>query len=176
MILVIIASSAGVLLLLVLVWLIYFKLQFTVYQDDQYKFSIKYPKDWKVIIHPYNNVAVAFLRPKDTTMDLMQESFNVTIQPVPEDLHDLAAFSATIKRQLTGSFNTIKLDEDKSIHWDWREGHMIVYQEPASQFEMVNAWVLRSDQAYILTFLGERSKYPQDAIYVHEMVHSLKLQ
>jgi len=170
-----IASSAGFLLLLALGWLLYFKLQFSVYQDELYDFSIKYPKTWKVVIHPYKNVAVVFLRPKDTALDTMQENFNVTIQPVPENLLKLDAYSATIKRQLTGTFSTIKIDEEKHLRWGWREGNMIAYQEPASHFEMVNAWVLRSDQAYILTFLGERSKYPQDALYVKEMIHSLQL-
>src|SRR5258708_3168726 len=89
-----IAATAGGLLLAALGFFIYFSSQFSVYQDDQYKFSIKYPSSWKVISHPQANVAVVFLRPKDTALDTVQENFNVTIQPVPADLFTLAAFSA----------------------------------------------------------------------------------
>ena len=42
--------------------------------------------------------------------------------------------------------------------------------------KMVNAWVLRSNQAYILTFLGEMNKYAKDGPLVDEMIRSLQLQ
>src|SRR5579863_4738200 len=104
-ILIVIASCAGFLLLLAAGWFVYFNAQFSVYQDDQYKFSIKYPKTWKVLIHPPQaNVAVIFLRPKDTALDTLQENFNVTIQPVQDDIFTLAAFSAKIKLQMTAVF------------------------------------------------------------------------
>ena len=101
----------------------YFYTQFSVYQDDQYKFSIKYPKTWKVVVHPKTDVAVIFLRPKDTALDTLQENFNVTIQPVPDDIVNLEAFSATVKKQMTAVFGkSINIVEDKPLHWGWREG------------------------------------------------------
>ncbi len=172
------AVLAGLLLLVALGWLLYFKAQFSVYQDDQYKFSIKYPKTWKVIIHPQANVAVVFLRPKDTALDTVQENFNVTIQPLPNDLFTLAAFSATIKKQMTGVFGkSINIVEDKSLQWGWREGHQMAIESPnPDHLKMVNAWVLRGNQAYILTFLGDMNKYSRDSLYVNEMIRSLNLQ
>jgi len=173
-----IASTAGVLLLAALGWYVYFILQFSVYQDDQYKFSIKYPKTWKVIIHPKPTVAVIFLRPKDTALDTLQENFNVTIQPVPYSISTIEAFSATIKKQVIAVFDkSINIVEDKSIHWGWREGHKMAIEAPKpDHLKMVNAWVLRSNQAYILTFLGDLNKYKQDSFVVNEMIRSLKLQ
>ncbi len=173
-----IASTAGLFLLLALGWLLYFNAQFSVYQDDQYKFSIKYPKTWRVIIHPRANVAVVFLRPKDTALDTVQENFNVTVQPLPNDVFTLAAFSATIKRQMTGVFGkSINIVEDKPLQWGWREGHEMALEAPKpDHLKMVNAWVLRSNQAYILTFLGDMNKYAQDAFLVNEMIRSLQLQ
>jgi len=177
-ILIIIASSAGLLLLAALGWLLYFSAQFSVYQDDQYKFSIKYPKTWKVIIHPQANVAVVFLRPKDTSLDTLQENFNVTIQPLPDNFSNLAAFSAGIKRQMTGVFGkSINIVEDKPLQWGWREGHQMAIEAPTpDHLKMVNAWVLRGSQACILTFLGDMNKYARDAFYVNEMIRSLQLQ
>ena len=136
--------------------LLYFKMQFSVYHDDQYKFTIKYPKTWKVVVHPQPNVAVVFLRPKDTALDTLQENFNVTVQPVPDDIFTLAAFSGTIKTQMIGVFGkSINIVEDKPIQCGWHEGHLMAIEAPTpDHLKMVNAWVIRSDQAYIMTFLG----------------------
>ena len=178
MILIIIAWSAGLLLLAALGWLLSFNAEFRVYHDNQYKFSIKYPKTWRVIIHPRANVAVIFLRPKDTALDTVRENFNVVIQPLPNDIFTLAAFSATIKKQMTGVFKkSINIVEDKPLRWGWREGRQIALEAPKpDHLKMVNAWVLRGNQAFILTFLGDMNKYAQDAPVVNEMIRSLQLQ
>jgi len=177
-ILISIASTAALLLLAALGWLLYFKLQFSTYHDDQYKFSIKYPKTWKVVIHPQANAAVAFLRPKDTALDTVQENFNVTVQPVPDDIFTLAAFSVRIKTQMTAVFGqNINIVEDKPLKWGWREGRKMSFEAPQPEhLKMVNAWVLSSNQAYILTFLGDMNKYAKDAPFVDEMIRSLQLQ
>jgi hypothetical protein len=174
----VIASIAGFLLLTALGWLLYINAQFSVYEDSQYKFSIKYPKTWKVIIHPKKTVAVVFLRPKDTALDTLQESFNVVVQPVPDNISTLEAFSAAIKRQMTGVFEkSIIIVQDKSVKWDWREGHQIVFEAAKpGNLKMVNAWVLRDSQAYILSFLGDMNKYGKDSFVVNKMIRSLKLQ
>jgi len=177
-ILIIIASGAGFLLLLALGWFLYFNTQFSVYHDGQYNFSIKYPKSWKVVIHPQANVAVVFLRPKDTSLDTVQENFSVTIQQVPSDIFTLSAFSAKIKTQMTAVFgNGINIVEDKPLTWGWREGHLMSIEAPKpDHLKMVNAWLLSRNQAYIMTFLGEMSKYDQDAQLVNEMIRSFTLQ
>ena len=157
---------------------VYFQSQFSVYQDDQNKFSIKYPKTWKVVVHPKPNVAVVFLRSKDTAMDMIQENFNVTIQPLPDSILSLNVFSATVKKQMTAVFGkNMNLVQDKSLRWGWREGHQIEMQEVApNHLRLINAWVLRSNQVCILTFLGDINKSSKDNLLVNEMIHSLQLQ
>ena len=177
-ILIIIASIAGFFLVLALGWFLYFNAQFSVYQDDQYKFSIKYPKTWKVIAHPRANVAVVFMRPKDTAFDTLQENFNVTVQPVPDKVSTMEAFSATVKKQMTGVFGkSLHIAEDKPLQWGWHEGHQVSFEAPVpDHLKMVNAWVFSDNQAYILTFLGDMNKYAKDGFFVNEMIRSLKLQ
>jgi hypothetical protein len=177
-ILTIILWSPVFLLLAAIGWFIYFSSQFSVYQDDEYKFSIRYPKTWKVVVHPQENVAVLFLRPKDTALDVLQENFNVTVEPVPKDIYNLAGFTARVKTQMTGVFGkSINIVEDKPLHWGWREGHQFTIEAPnPDHLKMVNAWVLHGDQAYILTFLGDLNKYAQDDLVVNKMIRSLQLQ
>jgi serine/threonine-protein kinase len=171
-----ISSAVGLFLLAALAGYLYLLSQFSVYQDDQYKFSIKYPKTWRVVVHPRANVAVVFVRPKDTALDVLQENFNVTVQPLPPYLFTLDEFSDRIKAQMIAVFGK-GVVEYKSIHWDWRQGYMMSLEAPKlNNLKMVNAWVLRGDQAYILTFLGNIDKYPQDSLVVEEMIRSLHLQ
>ncbi len=112
-------------------------------------------------------MAVVFLRPKDTALDTLQENFNVTVQPVPSEILTYAAFSAAIKSQMTGMFGkSIKIVEDKPLQWGWRQGHKMVIEAPSpDHLKMVNAWVLRGDLAYIMTFLGDMNKYAQGWYY-----------
>jgi hypothetical protein len=174
----ILAWSFAALFVLACGWLVYFNLQFSVYNDAQYKFSIRYPKTWKMIVHPRENVAVIFTRPKDTVMDKLQESFNVTVQPLPPEDTDLPSFSEAIKRQMTGVFGkSIDIVEDRSMQWDWHQGHEIVIEAPSpDHLVMVNAWVLSHGQSYILTFFGDLNKYANDLFQVNEMIRSFKLQ
>jgi hypothetical protein len=172
-----IASTAGFLLLMALGCFLYFNAQFAVYHDDQYKFSIKYPKSWQVVIHPQAKVAVVFLRPKDTALDTIQENFNVTVHPVPENVPTLEAFNATVKEQMTGMFGkSINIVEDKPIQYGWREGHLMAIEAPTpDHLKMVNAWLLQNNQVYFLTFWGDMRKYAGDALVVNEMISSLQL-
>ena len=177
-ILIVIASVAGFLFLAAFFWFLIFKGQFSEYRDAQYKFTIKYPSNWRIMIHPQVNVAVVFLRPKDTALDTLTENFNVTVQPVPSEILTISAFSAAVKRQMTGTFGkSIKVVEDKPLQWGWHQGHEMVFEAPSpDHLKMVNAWVLRGDLVYILTFLGDMNKYAKDGIIVDEMIHSLSLQ
>jgi hypothetical protein len=177
-ILIVIAWGAGLLLLAALGCFLYFKAQFSVYQDPEYKFSIKYPKDWKVVVHPKKGVAVVFLRPKDTALDVLTENFNVTVQPLPEGIFTLPEFSDRVKAQMIAVFgSTVHFVEYKQLHWAWREGYKMSIEAPKpDNLKMVNAWVLAHGQSYILTFLGNINKYPQDSLFVNEMIDSLELQ
>lgn len=177
LILIIIASFFGVLLLSAFGFAIYFNLQFSVYHDDQYQFSIRYPTAWQVVIHPRPDVAVEFLRPKDTGFDIMRENFNVTVQPLPKDITTLEDFSNRIKAQMIAVFGTnTKFVMYKPVQWGWRKGYKLSIEAPRpDNLKMINAWVIREKESYILTFLGQIDKYPQDKLYVNEMIRSLKL-
>jgi len=178
-ILIIIASVVGSFLLAVVGLVLYFKMQFSVYQDDQYKFSILYPNTWKVIVHPKKNVAVIFLRPKDTDLDVLQENFNVTVQPLPEGIVALDEFSDRIKAQMIGVFGArVRFVQYKQLLFGGKHrGYQMVIEAPEpDNLKMVNAWTVRDNQSYILTFLGNIDKYAQDSFVVGAMIRSFRLR
>ena len=176
-ILIVLVSIAGLFLLAAVGWYFFSTTQFAVYQDDQYKFSIKYPKAWKVVPHYKPNTVVLFLRPKDTALDLIQENFNVTIQPMPDTLSTMDAFTARVKMQMLAVFGrNMRFVEDKPMAWGWRQGHLIVmYENPPNHLMIANAWVSRSNLVYIMTYLGDENKYPKNSILVNEMIRSFQL-
>ncbi|MDE2222595.1 MAG: hypothetical protein KGK03_05945 [Candidatus Omnitrophica bacterium] len=173
-----ILGLAGILLLAGLGWFIYFKSQFRVYHDRKYQFSIEFPKTWSVLVHPKPNVAVIFLRPKDTPLDTLTENFNVVVQPLSKQDHVLAVFNGNVKKQMIAVFGKhIIIARDVPMHWGWRKGHEMVFKAPSpDHLVMVNAWTLRIDQAYILTFLGDMNKFGKDSLVVDEMIRSFQLQ
>lgn len=178
LILTIIASSILLLFLSVTAWVVYFNSQFKVYQDDQYKFSIRYYNTWKVVVHPRQNVAVVFLRPKDSILDNLQENFNVTVQPLPKGVASLEELSARIKGQMISVFGTnTRFVEYKPYKWSWGMGYKMSIEAPKpDDIKLVNAWVLNGNQSYILTFLGNIKKYRHDYPVVNAMIRSLQLQ
>ncbi len=177
-ILVSIASLAGIVLLGALGWFVYFVSQFASYQDSLYHFSVKYPKEWKVIKNPQPSLAAMFISPKETAMDVFQENFNVTVQPVPEHLASLATYSETITRQMTAVFKTnIKIVEDKPFQFGGRRGHRMIFEAPKPDaLKTVVAWTIKGDQAYILMFMGKMDKYKQLSPMLEEILKSFALK
>jgi len=54
---------------------------------------------------------------------------------------------------------SIQIVEDKPLQWGWREGHMIAIDSPVpDHLKLVNAWVMRSNEAYIMTYFGDMKK------------------
>jgi hypothetical protein len=172
-----IAVAAAVLLVTALIWYLYFNSQFLAYQDNQYNFSIRYPKAWQVILHPARDVAVVFRRPKDTALDTFQDNFNVTVQGVTQADNTIGAFSSKVRQQMTAVFGkTIKIVEDRPVQFGWRQGHKMVIEAPdPDHLKMVNAWVLTGGKAYILTFIGDMNRYDDESAVINEMIRSLNL-
>ena len=152
--------------------------QFAGYQNSSYRFSLRYPKNWQVIESPQPGVAVVFLSPKETALDVFRENINITIQPVPDEIASIKTFSRTIVEQMTAVFKTnIKIIEDKPVTFGSRTGHRLVFEAPKpDNLKAVVVWTIRRDQAYILTFMTTMRKYPQSSSKVEEALKSFQLK
>ena len=177
-----ILTTVGVMAALIMaagiVLIVYNAGQFADYQNSSYKFFVRYPKNWQVIESPQPGVAVVFLSPKETALDVFRENINITIQPVPDEIASIKTFSRTIIEQMTAVFKTnIKIIEDKPIAFGGRKGHRLVFEAPKpDNLKAVVAWTIRRDQAYILTFLTTIRKYPQSSSKVEEVLKSFQLK
>ncbi len=71
----------------------------------------------------------------------------------------------------------IKIIEDKAITLSNRQGHRMVFEAPQpDNLKALVAWVIRRDQAYILTFMTTIRKYPQDAPKIEQALKSFELK
>ncbi len=161
-----------------IVLIVYHAVQFVDYQNSSYRFSVRYPKNWQVIESPQPGVAVVFLSPKETALDVFRENINITIQPVPDEIASIKTFSRTIVEQMTAVFKTnIKIIEDKPVVFGGRTGHRLVFEAPKpDNLKAVVVWTIRRDQAYILTFMTTMRKYPQSSSKVEEALKSFQLK
>ena len=177
-ILIAVGAAAALVMAAGIVFIIYNAGQFADYQNSSYKFFVRYPKNWQVIESPQPGVAVVFLSPKETALDVFRENINITIQPVPDEIASIKTFSRTIVDQTAAVFKTnIKIIENKPFTFGGRRGQRLVFEAPKpDHLKAVVAWTIRRDQAYILTFLTTIRKYPQSSSKVEEVLKSFQLK
>src|SRR4029079_996972 len=56
---------------------------YSIYEDKASGIRIKYPSYWTMVDHPEGGAIVAFLSPRQNSLDLFSENVNITIQPLP---------------------------------------------------------------------------------------------
>ena len=177
---ILIAVGAAALLVMITAagWIVYNAIQFTDYNDPAYRFFVRYPAEWQVIKSPQAGVAVVFLSPKESALDVFRENINVTVQPVPDDIASIKTFSRTITEQMKAVFQTnINILEDRPFVFGGRTGHRMVFEAPQpDRLKAMVVWVIRKDQAYILTYITTLRKYPQSSSKVEEVIRSFQLK
>jgi hypothetical protein len=177
-ILIIIASVAGVLLLIAGGWLIYFFSQFASYSDPALGFTIKYPAAWQVVKAPRQEVAVVFVSAKENALDLFQENINVSIQAVPGERASLKTFSDIIISQMNTVFrSSIKIVENKPIEFGAQRGQYLMFEAPKPDaLSIIVAWTIKSDRAYIVTFMGKTKNFNASRQLFVESIKSFRLK
>ncbi len=151
--------------------------QFSLYQDSQYQFSMKYPKDWEKREHAYGT-AVVFVRPKQTALDIFQPNVNVTVQDIPDTVATLGSFSETITKQMKTVFkNNINIIEDKNFTFGQRRGHRLIFAAPQpDNLKTMVVWTIKAGRAVIFTFIAKADQYQALLSTVDQMVESFQLR
>ncbi len=159
-------------------WIVYNAAQFADYHDNSLGFSMRYPVKWQAIERPQPGVAVVFLAPKESALDVFRSNMNITTQFVPDEIASIKTFSRTITEQMQAVFRAnIRIIEDKPFAFGGRQGHRMVFEAPRpDNLKALVVWVIRKDQAYILTFMTTIRKYPQSSPKVEEVLKSFQLK
>ncbi len=174
-----IAALAGVLLLAALGWFIFQASQFATYKDATYKFSIKYPKAWKMVAAPQPGAAVVFVSPKETALDTFQENVNISITPVPPEIATLKNFSDAILMQMKTVFNNLQVKESREIEIKGarKAARVVFVAEKPDKVHVLNIWTVKGgSSAYILTYMAASSRYEKYLPLVEEMIKSFEIK
>lgn len=170
------ASVAGLVLSVALIWLVVFMSQFHGYKDKNYRFSIKYPAQWDKVVAPQGGAAVVFVSPKENALDIFRENVNVTVQDVPGHIASLKSFTDQMLTQMSAVFNNMSVVENKQIDMGGRPAMWVVFeaQKPDAIRVLTVVTIKGAQHAYILTYVASARKYPQYLPFVQEMVRSFK--
>ncbi len=158
-------------------WLIYYMSQVKEYKDSEHKFSIVYPSKWEKN-ERYLGTAVAFVRPKQTALDVFSPNVNISVQDVPDEIATLKSFSETITKQMTTVFQkNITIVKDQDMDFGGRKGHILVVNAPQPQnLKSIFVWTIKGSKGYIFTFMSRIDQYKEVEPLVDRMIHSFKLQ
>ena len=175
--LVILWWAAAVVLLVGLGLVGYYFYQFSVYNDSQYHFSLKYPRTWNVM-QGFQGTAVTFVRPKQTALDLFQPTANVSIVEVPDHIATLSSFSETITKQMTAVFKKhITILEDKDCTFAKRLGHRLIIDAPEpDHLKAFFIWTIKDSIAYIFTFMARTDQLKELSFSADQMISSFEFK
>ena len=161
------------------VWLWMYFAPFSSYHSKQYRFSMIYPNQWKMMDgNPQAGLAIVFVRPKETALDVLQPNVNITLQDVPDKFATIESFSTLITKQMTNYFKTtIKVIQDKDYTFARRKGHCLVIAVPKPEdYRMIFVWTIKGSYAYIFTFMCKGNQYEKLLPTVKRMINSFEFK
>ena len=176
-ILIVIATLAGILLVAGAVWLWIYYVPYDTYENSQFKFQVKYPREWQKA-EGYAGSVVTFVRPKQTALDVVQPNFNISVQEVPAHIATLKSFSETITKQMIAIFDkNMQIVEDKDFTFGNRQGHRLIIDAPQPQnMKAIFVWTIKGSLAYIFTYMSKIDQYKELAPTVNQMVSSFEFK
>ena len=184
---IIITSIAGVCLVLVIMPLGLVFAQSNsptlTYKNDAHGFMIQYPADWqKHDGQPGDTIIVTFTSPLKDSQDKFTETFNIGIEGLTFPNYPLDQYSESAMGQLKSVFPEFRLEHlDANASLSGYPAYKIDYsyvintQEGPIKIKNLQVWTISGDNAYILTFGMESSKYSEYAPLIDDLINSFKL-
>jgi len=147
------------------------------YNDVEYKFSIKYPFDWKKE-ERYMGMAVIFFSPKENDLDEFQESVNVTIEDLSwrknKDSITLDDYAKESITSLKASLSDFKLLEGDFYVLDKNPAYKIVFSavRNGENLKYIMIFTIRETIAYLVTYTAKENKFTDYEKIANEIIES----
>ncbi len=153
------------------------------YKNDAHGFMIQYPADWqKHDGQPGDTIIVTFASPLKDSQDNFTETFNIGIEGLTFPNYPLDQYSESAMGQLKSVFPEFRLEHlDANASLSGYPAYKIDYsyvintQEGPIKIKNLQVWTINGDNAYILTFGMESSKYSEYAPLIDDIINSFKL-
>jgi serine/threonine-protein kinase len=151
-----------------------------VYNDPEYKFSLKYPLDWKKEERKMGQ-AVTFSSPKENDLDEFQESVNVTIENLSwrkdKDLITPESYAKESITSLKNSLLDFKLLEGDFYTLDKNPAYKIIFSgvRNGENLKYIMVFTIREPFAYLVTYTAKENKFTDYEKTANEMIESFTL-
>ena len=175
-ILISVGAGLGTLALGFLTWAAIFSSQFATFQEDQYHISIKYPKDWNAI-KGYEGTVVAFISPKEDSLDTFPESLNISVAVPSQATQTLDQYTQLAIKQMNAVFQKdIALMESKPITYAGFPAYLYVIKASGPTGLILKfIWFLKDGKAYTITCAAQVLRYEKYAAKFDEMLRSFSI-
>lgn len=174
-------GGVGVILIIVAIYMALSVQRFLVFEDPKWGIRIKYPEDWgKIENQP--GVAVIFLSPKETDLDVFQENVNIVVQDLSKDPMTLKNYTDLAIRQLQVVFKrSMKVVESTPTLLAGQSGYKFVYQgadekNPNLNIKIMHVWCIKNNKAYQFTYAALVSSFDRYLKTVNTMLGSFRIK
>ena len=171
-----VAMGLGAIFFAVLIWFTIFSSPFSVFTEDRYHLSIKYPSNWTVA-KGYEGTIVSFVSPKEDALDGFQENLNITAQPLSPKTMTLDDYSKIAIKQMGAVFKTdLQVVQSKPITYAGFPAYLYVVKAATSQGLIIKfLWFIKDERSYTITCAAQNFQLSKYQAKFDEMIQSFSI-
>lgn len=154
---------------------------FAIYTNENYDFSIKYPKNWssKELEDPITGEVVVFSSPRESSSDFFLENVSISVEYLISPKTTLDEYTTLVFDKIKQNKNNqIEVYEEKQAKIDGHPARKVVYsrQESGLLLRQMETFTIRDDRVYIIIYTAERAKFSKFLGDAQKIVKSWEIQ
>ena len=154
---------------------------FKTYDNDNYQFEIKYPKDWlkRDLDDPITGEIVIFSSTLETPADSFLEKVYIAVEYLSSEPVTLEEYTQSVFeriRQAKGS--DIEVYQDRKTSVSKYPARRVVYsrEENGLQLRQMETFTIVNDRVYIAIYTAERAKFSKFLETANKMINSWEIE
>ena len=144
------------------------------YEHPKLNFSVDHPKAWTI---QSEAKGVYFLSPKLESLDVVQETISVLVEPLTSDVKTQEEYTKKALNEIAGLANYTMM-ESKRMSFAGLRGYTITYQATIQNnlIQLRQAWVIHDGKSYLMTLASPPDTFTNFERIFGRMVKSLKIK
>lgn len=143
------------------------------YENFTYGITVERPKNWSIQEEDdFVNPGIIFISPEENSTDNFREQVKLSIKQLSIPL-SLNEYTEQAIQEIASS-NSI-IEPPKNISIANREGRRVIYQN-ANEIKRLEAWTVKNQKAYIVTYTSEADKFQKFAEHAETIISSLEIK
>ena len=151
------------------------------YDNDNYQFQIKYPKDWSIkdVDDPITGEIVVFSSTLETPSDSFLEKVHIAVEYLSSESITLEEYTQLVFeriRQAKGS--DIEVYQDRKAKVSGNRARRVVYsrEEDGLQLRQMETFTIKGDRVYIAIYTAERAKFSKFLDTANKIINSWSIE